>query len=78
MKDDAIKKAVTEFSKTRDQAYKKSFSISGNSDEVFTVSITRSRRQLVLDSVSMEARSNTISALPAGSPCGCCNGSGKQ
>jgi len=78
MNEKAVKQAVIELAKSGEQKYEKSFSVSGQSDEIFTVTITRKRRAIVTDSVSMEARANTISALPSGSPCGCCGGSGKS
>ena len=78
MNDEPIKKAVLDFAKSRDQGYKKSFKVGGNDDEIFTVIIERGRRGIVTESMAFEARSNTISALPSGTPCGCCNGSGRS
>lgn len=78
MNEKTVIQTVREFSKSGDQRFKKSFLVSGNTDEIITVTIERTRRVLVAESLSLEeARANTISALPAGAPCGCCGGSGK-
>ncbi|MBL0575050.1 hypothetical protein JD522_16725 [Aeromonas hydrophila] len=78
MNDNAIKQIVSDLAKSGDQKYEKSFSVSGKPDEVFTVTVTRKKRIMVTDSISMEALANTISALPSGLPCGYCGGSGKS
>lgn len=78
MNENLVKKAVQDFSKDNKPEYKKAFRISGAEDDVYIVTIERKRRIVVTESVSMEARSNTISALPSGTPCGCCGGSGKS
>lgn len=78
MKDMLIKEAVAEFAKSNEAKYEKVFSMSGESGDIFTVKIERKREALISESASMEARSNMISALPSGAPCGCCNGSGKS
>lgn len=77
MNEKTVIQTVREFSKNGDQRFKKSFFVSGNTDEIITVTIERTRRILATESLSFEARANTISALPSGSPCGCCGGSGK-
>ncbi|MDD4929504.1 MAG: hypothetical protein PHP85_09535 [Gallionella sp.] len=78
MIDDKIKLAIQELSKTNMPEYKKSFQLRGNDEEIFTVTIERKKRRLVTESMAFEARANTISALPGGSPCGCCQGSGRS
>lgn len=78
MNEKAIKQIVSDLAKSGEQKYEKSFSVSGKPDEVFTVTVTRKKLTMVTESISMEARANTISALPSGSPCGCCGGSGKS
>ncbi len=78
MNEKAIKQIVIDLAKSGDQKYEKSFLVSGSPDEVFTVTVTRRKRVLVTESISIEARANTISALPSGSPCGCCGGSGRS
>jgi len=78
MKDRLIKEAVAEFAKSNEVKYEKSFFMEGEADDVFTVKIERKRKGLISESASMEAHSNTISALPSGAPCGCCGGSGKS
>lgn len=77
MNEKTIAQTVREFVKSGDQRFKKSFSVSGNADEIITVTIERTRRVLATESLSLAARANTISALPSGAPCDCCGGSGK-
>lgn len=77
MNEKTVIQTVREFSKSGDQRFKKSFFVSGNADEIITVTIERTRRVFATESLSLEARANTISALPSGAPCGCCGGSGK-
>ncbi|WP_132750371.1 hypothetical protein [Simplicispira metamorpha] len=77
MNEKTVVQTVLDFVKSGDQKFKKSFSVSGNADEIITVTIERTRRVLATESLSFEARANTISALPSGAPCGCCRGSGK-
>ncbi len=77
MNDNIIKQAVKSFSESKMNDYKKSFKLNGNDLDIFTVTITRSKRSLVTESFTLDSV-NSISALPSGSPCGCCNGSGKM
>lgn len=77
MNEKTVVQTVLDFAKSGDQRFKKSFSVSGNADEIITVTIERTRRVLATASLSLEASTNTISALPSGAPCGCCGGSGK-
>lgn len=77
MNEKTIIQTVREFAKSGDQKFKRAFHLSGNTDEIFTITIERTRRVLVTESAALEARANTISALPSGAPCGCCGGSGK-
>ncbi|WP_157808993.1 hypothetical protein [Halomonas sp. 141] len=78
MNDKLIKKVISEFSESADNAYEKSFSIKGVEGEVFTIRIERKKDTLINESISMEALSNSISALPSGAPCDCCGGSGRS
>lgn len=78
MNENLVRKVVVEFSKDNQSEYKKAFKVSGDENEVYIVTIERKRRSVVTESISMEARDNTISALPSGAPCGCCGGSGKS
>lgn len=78
MIDDKIKVAVQELAKSNLTEYRKSFQLRGNDEEIFTVTIERKRRRLVTERLAVEARANTISALPGGAPCGCCGGSGRS
>lgn len=78
MNENLVKKVVQEFSKDNISQYEKTFSIVGNDTEIFTVRIERKRRILVNESIALESRFNTISALPSGAPCGCCGGSGRS
>ena len=77
MNEKTVIQTVREFSKSGDQTFKKSFFVSGNTEEIITVTIERTRRVVATESLSFKARANTISALPSGAPCGCCGGSGK-
>ncbi|NMQ30166.1 hypothetical protein E4Q23_21850 [Candidatus Accumulibacter phosphatis] len=77
MNEKPVIQTVREFSKSGDQRFNKSFFVSGNTDEIITVTIERTKQVLATKSLSFEARANTISALPSGAPCGCCGGSGK-
>ncbi|WP_144397574.1 hypothetical protein ABF162_13740 [Vibrio coralliilyticus] len=48
-------------------------------DKVYTVRISK-RDETLSESFSFATnmhKSNTVSALPSGSPCGCCNGTGR-
>jgi len=78
MDEKAVKQAVRELDKSGDARYEKSFSIKDKPDEVFTVTIVRKKRAMIAEDISMEARANTISALPSGPACGCCGGSGRS
>lgn len=78
MYEEKLKKAVAEFSKKGGSKYEKTFSVKGVYEEVFTVKIERKKSRLISESLSMEAHSNTISALPSGAPCEFCGGSGKS
>lgn len=77
MNEKTILQTVREFAKSGDSKFEKSFHLSGNTEEIITITIKRTRRSLANQSILLEARANTISALPSGAPCGCCGGSGK-
>lgn len=78
MYEEALKKAVTEFAQEGESKYEKTFSVKGVHEEVFTVKIERKKDRLISESLSMESRSNMISALPPGAPCEFCGGSGRS
>jgi hypothetical protein len=78
MKEKAIEQAVLDFYNSEKHHYRKEFSISENGDEFITITITRNKLVAANESLSLEARANTISALPSGSSCGCCGGSGRS
>lgn len=77
MNEITVIQTVREFSKSGDQKFWKSFYVSGNPDEIITITIERTKPVLATESLSFEARANTISALPSGAPCRYCGGSGK-
>lgn len=77
MNEKSVIQTVRDFSKSGEQKFTKSFSVSGNPDEIITVTIERTRQVLAERSLALEARANTISTLPSGAPCDCCGGSGK-
>ena len=78
MNESIVKKLVQEFSKDKQNNYKKAFNIIGNDEDIYVVTIERQRKDFVAASLSLEARGNTISAGPSGAPCTCCNGSGRS
>lgn len=78
MDEDLVRKIVLSFSQDGSKKYEKTFSVDGIGDEVFTLKIERQKEGAITESVSMESRFNMISAMPPGSPCGCCNGSGRE
>ena len=49
MNEKTVVQTVREFAKSGDQRFKKSFSVSGNSDEIITVTIERTRRVLATE-----------------------------
>jgi hypothetical protein len=77
MNNDVIKAAVAEFIKEGKQEAQLSFSFKGNPLEIFTVKFDRKNLSISNESMKFEARANTISALPSGASCSCCNGSGR-
>ncbi|WP_421348835.1 hypothetical protein [Aeromonas veronii] len=78
MNDKYIKLAVQEFSKSGSASYEKTFKIKDSKGVFYTVTIVKETPKLITESIGFESRSNTISALPSGSTCGCCNGSGRS
>jgi hypothetical protein len=74
MNEEIIKRAIQEFAKSNEQKYEKTFLENGNSTEMFTIKLERKNLALANES---EARANTISALPSGSQCYHCGGSGR-
>lgn len=78
MKDKSVSQAIIDFANSRDPEIVKHFKYSAEPDEIFTVTITRNKTNLLSKHASMEAFANTISALPSGSQCGCCGGSGRS
>lgn len=78
MKRKSVAQIVIDLAHSNDLRHQKSFSFSGSPEEVFTVTVTRKNKRNVDSVISLEAYANTISALPAGSSCSCCNGSGRS
>lgn len=78
MNENLVKKVVQEFARDNRAEYKNIFKISGIDNDFFVVTIERQRRSFISESLALEARNNTISALPSGTPCSCCGGSGKS
>jgi hypothetical protein len=78
MKDKSVAQAIIDFANSLDTQIEKNFRYSAEQDEIFTVTITRKKRNLLSEHASMEAFANTISALPSGSQCGCCSGTGRS
>ena len=68
--------AVQEFIKNDEgPEYSKSFKSADYPNEIFTITISRKKTTPANESLSLE--SAFISALPSGSPCECCQGSGR-
>lgn len=78
MNKDVIKAAVAEFIKEGKPADQMSFSYRDNPLEIYTIRFERKSLVVANESMKFEARANTISALPSGSRCNCCNGSGRS
>lgn len=70
--------AVREFALSGEHREVASFKLSDQSTEIFTVTIERKRLTIATENEKFEARANTISALPSGTRCGCCNGTGRS
>lgn len=77
MNEEVVKKTIREFLKSGSPRYKKAFSEEGGAN-IITITIERTRKSTSMESLVAEASNNTISALPSGTPCGCCGGSGKS
>lgn len=77
MNEEAIKRAIQEFARSNEKKYEKTFIVTGNSIEMFTIKLERKELVYATESHKSEARTNTISALPSGSPCRSCGGSGR-
>ncbi|MBD8625545.1 hypothetical protein IFT64_01190 [Oxalobacteraceae sp. CFBP 8753] len=78
MKKEVIKAAVAEFIKEGKYEDQMSFSFKDKPSEIYTVKFERRSLSISNESMKFEARSNTISALPSGARCDCCNGSGRS
>lgn len=74
MNEKYLKVAVQDFAKTNSNDLTKTYEIN---NEYYTVTIVKEKRRVINESL-IKARSETISALPSGSPCGCCGGSGRS
>ncbi|EJL6584463.1 hypothetical protein SHB62_002403 [Vibrio cholerae] len=71
MNDKYVKLSVQEFAKNSSPDFKKTYEIDG---EYYTISIQKEKRMVINESLIKS--STTISALPSGSPCRSCGGSG--
>lgn len=69
-----IEQAVIEFSKTGINRTEKSFTFK---NEGYTVTIEKNS-QVIVESRKAFNNVNSISALPSGNTCGCCNGTGRS
>ncbi|WP_160039595.1 hypothetical protein [Pseudomonas sp. S49] len=78
MKDKSVARAIIDFAKSNNAISETNFTYAEVPDEIFTVTITRNKKQKLSERASMEAYANTISALPSGSNCRCCNGTGRS
>ncbi|MBO6226755.1 MAG: hypothetical protein J6N68_03690 [Shewanella sp.] len=80
MNEKLIESIVKDFAKTGNDSFDKVFKLQGKDGEYYTVSIKKEvSHQILLEKrAGLESRSNTISALPSGVACSCCNGSGRS
>lgn len=76
MKDSVLKEVAREFAASGQKTVTKRFSIPGENDFI-TIQFERNSLTVATESMKSEVRANTISALPSGSQCGCCGGSGR-
>jgi hypothetical protein len=74
MNKDIVRSAVSDFANSGDDEYDETFSKNG---ELFRVRIERLSARSHSNENLLE-KANTISALPSGSPCACCGGSGRS
>lgn len=78
MNKDVVKAAIVEFIKEGKYEDQMSFSFKDKPLEIYTVKFERKSLSVSNESMKFEARANTISALPSGARCNCCNGSGRS
>lgn len=78
MNNKIIEQAIIEFAKSGEKKLEKSYTVKGNDGEYYTIKIEKNNEFALLDSVNKSGKFNTISALPSGNTCGCCNGSGRS
>lgn len=77
MNEKLIEQAVVEFSKENKPTYERVVKLSPKSNVIYRVKIERVVVNAILDGVSLESRADFISALPSGSQCPSCKGSGR-
>ena len=77
MKDSVLKEVAKEFAESGQKTLTKRFAIPGTIDFV-TIQLDRKSLTVATEVQKVEVRANTISALPSGSQCGCCGGSGRS
>ena len=76
MNEKYIKLAIVELDKSGESSFKKTYKIEGINNG-YAVIIEKIEKHMMLESISKE-NFTTISALPSGTSCGCCNGSGRS
>lgn len=79
MNNKVFEAAAAEVAKLNLPGYEKEYLlvINGVPEEV-TVKVTRKKLTVITEALKLKAETNTISALPAGGKCTCCNGSGRS
>jgi len=69
---------VNEFAKSEANKLEKTYKIEGTEKIFYKVTIEKHLPEGIIESWGLESNSNSISALPSGNQCGCCNGSGRS
>lgn len=76
MNEKYIELAIIELDKSGESNFEKTYKIAGING-VYAVTIKKTKEDMILENLSRE-HFTTISALPSGTACGCCNGSGRS
>lgn len=75
MNESSIKDAVVSFHETGESEFKKTYSVSG---EEYTVEIIKVNVEKSSTAAFESLGASPISAMPSGTACGCCSGTGRS
>ena len=70
--------AAREVAKSKQPSVERTFRVAGSDNEFYVVKIERKRTFEISESRHLKSNSTTISAMPPGSTCGCCGGTGRS